>query len=464
MKIPQVDGPPPDIPYQVTHTQPEPSSHTANYQFNQEKRTAKIVKDAAISYNDINVNNDDQNATVKCSSGFYIQVARASLGSLQSPSVLACGDIAVIIDNIKVTKDQLGTEATKLINFSFMVDQTKIGGVAVHLHHSNQTIQIQGSAKMPDSSRAALWFLNHFILVRFKEQAKAKSFAIQRTNSSILKASSDPSNKIGKPQSQNNSCSACNHGFNTSSKPSLCSFCDKYFHKTNCMRNHMKNCHRDSQLSMQTQTTVTSSMPPRPSPVASMPSYTTEGTIRHPTSSQELIGSIAPSVTSLSSVSNDSNQRSLSVPNSTPVTCQPAVTPVPSLVTPATSRAVIFVPSTSSSSLPPVTTNSQAESSKASKKKQKPFIPVSADQAKIEFLQGELSAAQARIVQLDTSVTDKDQTITILNARLKILEDEKTSKIQNKYFPSSASSHSLHNNQKPTPAPQHLCCHHPPIQ
>ena len=111
---------------------------------------------------------------MKCSSGFYIQVARASFRSLQYPSVLACGDIAVIIDQIKVTKDQLGTEATKLINFSFMADQTKKGGVAVHLHHSNRTIQIQGSAKMPDSSRAALWFLNHFILVCFKEQAKAK--------------------------------------------------------------------------------------------------------------------------------------------------------------------------------------------------------------------------------------------------------------------------------------------------
>ena len=62
----------------------------------------KIVKDASKNDYDISINNDDQNATVKCSSGFYIQVARASLGSLLSPSVLACGDIVFNEEEVTV--------------------------------------------------------------------------------------------------------------------------------------------------------------------------------------------------------------------------------------------------------------------------------------------------------------------------------------------------------------------------
>ena len=463
--IPQLDGPLPDVSHLVTHRQPGPSLQVASFQFNQEKQTQKIVNDAAIPDYEINVNNDDQNATVKCSSGFYIQVARASLGSLQHPSVLACGGIAVTVDKIRVTNDQVGTEATKLINFSFMSDQTKIGGVTVHLHHSNRTIQIQGSAKMPDSSRAALWFLNHFILVRFKEQAKAKSFAIKSTNTSIIKASTNLNNKIGKPQSQNNSCSSCNRGFNSSSKPSMCSFCAKFFHKTNCIKNHMKICHRGSQLPMQTQTTVTSSIPPTPSSLTSSSTTSTEAALGHSTSYPAVTRSVSSSTPPSSNVSTDSNLSSQTVPITTPVIgpSLPPVPPAPPMDTSLSSRAVLFVPSTSSSSLPPVTTNSEG-STKSSKKKQKPFIPVSADQARNEFLQAELAAAQARIVQLDASVIDKDQTISILNARLKIFEDEKTRGIHNKYFQSSACSLSSQCNPKPSPAQHHLCCQHPPIQ
>ena len=188
----------------------------------------------------------DQNATIKCSTGFYIQVARASLGSFYDHSVLACGDIAITVDKNIVTKDQVGTEATRLVHFSFMSEQRNLGSVTVHLHHSSRTIQIQGSAVMPDSTRAALWFLNNIILVRFKEQAKAKNFAVKSTNAAVLRSTpgSHPHSTISAHSS--NSCFSCNRGFNTQSKPSKCSSCKNFFHKTNCLKEHMKICHSSS--------------------------------------------------------------------------------------------------------------------------------------------------------------------------------------------------------------------------
>ena len=62
-------------------------------------------------------------------------------------------------------------------------------------------------------------------------------------------------------------------------------------------------------------------------------------------------------------------------------------------------------------------------------------MPTTPEQARIVFLETELSAAQARIVVLDTEKKDKDEKISVLMARLKLFEDEQTKTIYDKYFP-----------------------------
>ena len=71
------------------------------------------------------------------------------------------------------------------------------------------------------------------------------------------------------------------------------------------------------------------------------------------------------------------------------------------------------------------------------KKKTKTFIPITAEQTRIGFLEKELCAAQSRIVQLDASLKDKDQRVSVLMARIKIFEDENTRTVHEKYFPAS---------------------------
>ena len=462
-EILQLDGQDDGLDLAIAESHSDVTVRTADYAFNQTKQTEKIVKDATKPDYDVNVNNNDQNATIKCSPGFYIQVARASLGSLKNPSVLACGDIAVIVDDIKITKDQIGTEATKLISFSFMNNQRSIGHVSVHLHHSTRTIQVQGSAVMPNNTRAALWFLNNFLLVRFKEQAKAKNFAIKSINTAILQSSSASNSRENIQDSSANFCSLCNREFNTKCRPSRCEICAKFFHRTNCLKDHNKHHHPNSRQTQRallaTSTTTVSRSTTSSVPAPSLP---------NPLYSQASFPQLQSTLTFVPITSSSSS--SMSRTSSSQV--HSSITFVPSSLSGAEEAAAA---TTTTGSLTTSATSSNPPPRQGSRKNPKPFVPISPDQARIEFLQTELSAAQARISQLDSSLKDKENRVSILMARIKILEDQRTGRLYENYFPTEniSSNHSQPQSscfrscsQHPSPSAhhcspchfQHVCC------
>ena len=98
-----------------------------------------------------------------------------------------------------------------------------------------------------------------------------------------------------------------------------------------------------------------------------------------------------------------------------------------------TSRSVVSLNSntvtTTSIHPTPIVTASTGRKSKKSN-----GIP-SKDELEINFLKNELAAAQARIVQLDVKVEDKDKRIAILKARLKYFEDKENDTTYRRYFP-----------------------------
>ena len=85
-------------------------------------------------------------------------------------------------------------------------------------------------------------------------------------------------------------------------------------------------------------------------------------------------------------------------------------------------------------------------------RKTKDKTPATSSDTNAEFLKRELSAAQARIAVLDTTVKDKEQQVSILMARGKSLEEKVNNEIYEKYFPQNQPD-SNQTRQKPTTLP-----------
>ena len=489
--IPQVDGPNQEL-YEFSDLPSACSSRSASYSLNQEKQTRKIIEDASLNDYEVTVNNADQNVTIKCSSGFYIQVAKASFVTLEKPTVLSATNVTITVDDVIKTKDMNGLEATKLIHFSFLNEQVSLGGVAVHLHHSTRTIQIQGSQIMPDSTRAALWFLKNVTIVRFKDIAKTKKFAIKTFNDAAAKISKKRA--PNSPNLQPNSCQSCNNIFNTQSKPSQCIFCNKFFQKR-CIKEHHKECLKLSSstslssapisplnISQPKRARLATSIADQEDPhsavipgIKSSLSFVPSANAfpRQPTtmsvspSSPTTLSARVPTFATVSSRSQ--SPQSLSTPQPVPSITVSGSVFLPPPSTTSASGASLPALSSSSRTLPglpavlPLNLGSHVSIRPAVSKKKQKSIPTSSADHNTEILEKELSAAQTKIVMLDSQVKDKDQERAVLYARVKILEEKQNKEILEKYFPhpeaqSTSSSRSSSNQASANPIPQEQSC------
>ena len=181
------------------------NSREANYMLNDNKQVKGIVQDAKLIDYEVEYNNNEENATIQCSSGFYKTVARPCFASLSVNSILSCMDVTIKVTNITPTYDKNKYEVVALIHFMLAIGQENLGIIAVHLYHSARKIQIQGSAVMPDTTKIVKWFTSNFVLTKFKEQAKLKKYLINQTNDQII-ASSRSSNTNPPQQTGQNKC------------------------------------------------------------------------------------------------------------------------------------------------------------------------------------------------------------------------------------------------------------------
>ena len=444
--IPQFDGSEQEL--QRLCDNPPIKTRIANYSLNQTKQRDRIREDASLVDYDVKINNNDQNVTIKCSSGFYIQVARASFVTLEKKSVISHDNVAVLVDEVTVTKELSGLEATMLLHFSFSSGKDTLGGAAVHLHHSTRTIQIQGSFVMPDSTRAALWFLNNITLSRFKEIAKSKKFQVKNFNNAA-KLLPTPGSVGTNPNPSDNSCQSCNAIFKTQAKPSLCGSCLKYFHKT-CLKEHSKSCSsRPAHLSSPS---FGASLPTSVQSVAAIPASVPRTSSAVPPT---------PSLTSTPSITGLQSSL-LVVPTAQSGTMSAgSIAPQPrtSLTQPSTSSSVASLLSSSTSNQ--YLSSVSAPKKQNLKKKQK-SVPINTAEHSIDILEKELSAAQAKIVTLDTQIKDKDQEREILWSRVRILEEKQNKEILDKYFPyQDNSSVKTNNASSAAPSPDNSSARSP---
>ena len=337
------------------------------------------------------------------------------------------------------------------------------GGVRIHLHHTTRTIQVQGSHIMPNKERSAIWFLNNVILNKFKDLAKVKHYVINNTNKTILEAKTTNKQSSG-ACSSTNLCQACYNIFDSKSRPSMCSYCKKYFHKTKCLKDHSKACTTTTSDSLSSVSAQTSSTPMLSSAVSQ-------------SSDIQAVPAVSDGISNLALASSSSSHPSSS--RSLDTSVQSGVNSHPSRIH-GLQTLITYVPQTSTMQVPPTTTTTDSLSSSIStpvpfstaatnpnqqrappnKRKQK-LPPTTPDQAKIYFLETELSAAQARIVVLDKASVDKDQELAVLWARIKILEEKQNQDILNKYSLNNQQADSQTSSSctsQPPTSPSTCCC------
>ena len=288
-----------------------------------------------------------------------------------------------------------------------MSQDESLGGVFMHLYHSQRTIQVQGSASMPDSSKAAVWFTYNCLVNRLKDLANIKKYEINSLNN-VFRNTRVPSEPVS--DKNYNNCNSCNSIFNLKRKSAICTNCGLYFHKT-CLKDHQRNCVISDDSIIPTE-------PP-------MAPTTIQGPIFTPVQ-----GSALTSVRGSAPRLPHSEARGVTTEQITPPL---HVAPPPHTVDstrhfPTNSGQALdtLVPS----SLVDNTTNNQRKSKSQNKRKN-----TAPDELNTVFLKRELSLAQTRIVAQDAEIKDKCKRVEILLAQLKNYEERENRSLYDKYFP-----------------------------
>ena len=432
-----------------------------NFSLNQDIQVEKLVNDASINNCEFSQNNSDQNVNIKCSAGFYKAVAMPAFSSL-SPGFSHLSPIATITcSNIEPSVDYKGIEFNRIFWFSARDSSGVSASITVHLHHTTRMVQVQGSAILSDGSVAAVWFVKNLLLGLFLKLGKERGHDISSFNQAVL--NNNFKNICSDPPSSPH-CPVCQKPLRKPAKPVKCFACKQTFH-TKCHKQHPCN--------------GTPSRPPTISRLKrkaadassledSVLEITEEPTLTDPGSSvsaiESLVFSPAPSLQFLPNDATGSSVTSLPTSSSTSLT-PPSVSTtsvptfhtsqtwsisnpissllqmLPTVVTslpPPLSSACATVPSSSGNPLapliPPPTSNPPPP-----KRQRKAAGPaVSEEAARQEFLKIQLNLAQTKISSQDATIKRKDESISILSERLRLLELGINNQMFSQYFPTAS--------------------------
>jgi hypothetical protein len=479
--IPQLDG-------QDDLVRPGTSSrvHESPYTLNQERQTARICKDATATDMNISINNNDTNVNINCSTGFYIVVVKPCLSGISQGSVTQYPPIQVTC-----------TDFTRL-SFSLRgPDLASLGSVCLHFRHTTRLVQVQGSAKMPDKSTAAVWFTENVLSERFWKLAKTKQFDISSYNNRVLEMSRSHHNSLKSTKY----CFHCEKLFSGQSRPTQCESCHQYLHKI-CMRPHTSSCHDAPALSTRISGPSSPQRPtkrprtslecaslqqvsPQTNPVeeqsdtplalepfmsslsaslvnSGIPTFTGNRTrisfvpnVSGPDASASTIGSTS-TVTSVAS--SQITSTSFNLLSSVPLnSAAPAFTPQSS----QDQQDQAQVDSPLAGNNPYLSNISRAASSNSSRNntkqtrvppKKNPRTDMSSESVQIDYLTTELNFTHTKIVSQDNTIKDLEHKVKILEATLKLSEEKLSSDLHQKYF-------GISNRGVPSPS---VTCYHCP--
>ena len=475
-------------PTQQGVPQPAQTFHEAPYFLNRKKQSDKVCKDASKDNMEVTANNNNTNVNIQCSSGFYLVVARPCVASFTQGSTSQLSAIQIICREEFNQVDKSGAPDFTRLSFELKDNgQSVLGKVVLHLHHTTRLVQVQGSAKMPDKTTAAVWFAEQFLTKKFQELAKTRQFDISAFNKGILEMSRQHHNSVRSDKF----CAECNKLFSQSSKPISCPSCQRKIH-TGCLRPHLSLCSNavenieetpstssPTRLTKRTRTSSSSAITTtRPATRCSNPpaflNSLTAGLITSgiPTfTGRRTLVSFVPPVSTFSLTSQDSSSTTVLENSSQPIFSNAAFSTSTSTV----SSQPISEPS-SLHTVTPVTSAGlgrpakKASSITTNKTKTKPRQEPSSENDQISFLTTELNFAHTRIVTQDNTIKDLEYKVKILRESLRLSEEKLNNDLHKKYFGATASSssyccgsqppsnHSCYTTACPSPRPRPCSC------
>ena len=222
-----------------THQLPTARARNSNYTLDRNKQIKKLRRDTAIDDFDIVVSKNKQNVNIVCNTGFYTKIAVPALQSLTVGHEKLCDGVTVQCQDIIGNFDATHAQQATVMYFRLSQNKVSLGGVRIHLHHTNRKLQLQGGAILPDKRTAPVWFVDTVLRSHFTQLSHEKSMDISNFNQAV---SSMVTSHLTSEQTPH-ICGGCKIPFNGRSSPELCSQCGLYFHKFKCFPSPKHECY-----------------------------------------------------------------------------------------------------------------------------------------------------------------------------------------------------------------------------
>ena len=200
--IPQLDDPlspvNPPSPGQLCPLDGGPSPHLPDhlpqpkrvgYFLDKKKQLSRLCKDTKLQDYEITVSPIAHSVKIKCSAGFYAQVVLPSFSNITEQYRNQVDDVTIRCIKVESRVDQSGASVTGVLVFELAYankqDQSCIGTVTIHLHHTTRTVQLQGSSLVHDKIRSPVWFVEFFLKGVFSHHALDKAVDIDNFNLAV---------------------------------------------------------------------------------------------------------------------------------------------------------------------------------------------------------------------------------------------------------------------------------------
>ena len=226
------------VNHSSTFTRPNMVAYKTSFSLDRKKQLKKLRNDTSNKDFEIEVSPSNENVNIHCNTGFYAKVAKPALEQLALGHSDSYDNVSIRCHDVTERNDATGALTTTVIMYRLCQHNLSIGQVTAHLHHTTRNIQVQGSALLPDGTKAPIWFVQKVLKNRFNELSKSQAVDIRQFNSKVEEMVSKYLDG-----SVTAECAGCKDNFNGRSSPEQCPDCRMYFHKFKCFPSSNHSCY-----------------------------------------------------------------------------------------------------------------------------------------------------------------------------------------------------------------------------